>query len=60
MCESGYPVSYDKDKHFGSSTFSFNQPGSIQTEIMLNGPVEGTMRVYQDFLTYKTGVFCSS
>lgn len=54
-CEPGYSVSYDKDRHFGSSVFSFKIPGSIQSEIMLNGPVEGTMKVYEDFLTYKTG-----
>ena len=54
-CESGYPVSYEKDKHFGMAPHSFKTVESIATEIMTNGPVEGTMRVYSDFLTYKTG-----
>ena len=54
-CESGYSVSYSKDKHFGMSANSFRTEKSIQTEIMTNGPVEGSMRVYEDFLAYKSG-----
>lgn len=55
-CESGYSVSYDKDKHFGMSVHSLKTTGSIQIEIMTNGPVEATMEIYEDFLTYKTGL----
>ena len=55
-CEAGYSVSYKQDKHFGMSANSFRSPEAIQTEIMTNGPVEGTMRVYEDFLTYKSGL----
>lgn len=29
----------------------------IQTEIMTNGPVEATFTVYQDFFSYKSGVY---
>lgn len=29
----------------------------IQTEIMTNGPVEASFDVYEDFLTYKSGVY---
>ena len=55
-CESGYSVDFDKDKHFGSSAYSVSvEVEKIQTEIMTNGPVEGTMTVYQDFLAYKSG-----
>lgn len=55
MCESGYSVSYKQDKHFGASAHGFESVEQIQTEIMTNGPVEGSMRVYSDFLQYKTG-----
>ncbi len=57
MCETGYSVAYKQDKHFGMSANSFRSVESIQTEIMTNGPVEGTMTVYEDFLAYKSGVF---
>ncbi len=30
---------------------------AIQTEIMTNGPVEAAFTVYQDFLTYTSGVY---
>lgn len=39
---------------------SIVQPGdvaSIQTEIMTNGPVEAAFSVYQDFFSYKSGVY---
>jgi cathepsin B len=29
----------------------------IQTEILTNGPVEASFNVYEDFLTYKSGVY---
>ena len=54
-CETGYSVSYKKDKHYGTSHSSFITVKSIQTEIMTNGPVEASMRVYSDFLQYKSG-----
>ena len=57
-CESGYKISYRQDKHFGAEfgSHSFETVAAIQTEIMTNGPVEGTMRVYSDFPSYKSGV----
>ena len=48
------------------SVFFFSNPGAsaysvsrrveqIQNEIMTNGPVEASLDVYADFLTYKSG-----
>ena len=54
-CETGYSVDYKADKHFGATIFGMPTVEKIQSEIMKNGPVEGTMRVYSDFITYKTG-----
>ena len=55
-CESGYSISFDKDKHYGQTAYSVStNVAKIQTEIMTNGPVEGTFEVYADFLTYKSG-----
>lgn len=57
-CISGYPKSYTQDKQFGASAYSVpSNVAKIQTEIMTNGPVEGAFTVYEDFLTYKSGVY---
>lgn len=57
-CESGYSISYDKDKHYGKSSYSIsNDVEKIQTEIMTNGPVESTFDVYADFPTYRSGIY---
>lgn len=57
-CVSGYPGSYATDKWFVDSAYSVpSQVDKIQTEIMTHGPVEVAFTVYQDFLTYKSGVY---
>jgi len=46
------------DKHFGSSSYGVPaRVADIQKEIEAHGPVEASFSVYQDFLTYKTGVY---
>ena len=59
QCESSYhDHDYKNDKHHGEEPYSV--PASvaqIQTEIMTNGPVEGTFTVYADFPSYKSGVY---
>jgi cathepsin B len=58
QCQSGYPTSYDQDKHYGSKAYTIGRDvQAIQKEIMTNGPVEGTYTVYEDFLSYKNGVY---
>jgi cathepsin B len=42
--------------HFGSS-YSLSGVSAMQQEIYTNGPVEATFSVYEDFLTYKAGVY---
>jgi len=57
-CEAGYNISYENDKHHGSSAYSVSSNvEQIQHEIMTNGPVEGAFTVYADFPTYKSGVY---
>ena len=57
-CLSGYNKTYTQDKHFGASAYSVpSNVAKIQTEIMTNGPVEAAFSVYEDFLTYKSGVY---
>jgi len=57
-CESGYATPYSQDKQFAKSAYGIpSSVEKIQTEIMTNGPVEGAFSVYEDFLSYKTGVY---
>ena len=57
-CVSGYPKTYDKDAWKVSSVYGVpNSVAKIQTELMTNGPIEVAFTVYNDFLTYKSGVY---
>jgi len=49
---------FEDDKRHAASAYSIGRDvAKIQTEIMTNGPVEGTFTVYVDFNTYKSGVY---
>jgi len=57
-CSNGYPGTYASDRWTASSVYSVpSQVAKIQTEIMTNGPVEAAFTVYDDFPTYKSGVY---
>lgn len=58
QCVPGYPKLYADDKLYADSVYSVpSQVAKIQTEILTHGPVEAAFTVYNDFLTYKTGVY---
>jgi len=49
---------WNKDKRIGKSSYGVpSNPVTIQNEIMKNGPVEAAFSVYEDFLTYNSGVY---
>jgi cathepsin B len=57
-CISAYDVDFTTDKHFGAEAYGISKEVSqIQAEIQANGPVEADFNVYEDFLTYKSGVY---
>jgi len=59
-CDSttNYATPYSKDQHKFASAYSVGSSvQEIATEIMTNGPVEAAFTVYEDFLTYKSGVY---
>ncbi|XP_070534323.1 cathepsin B-like [Ptychodera flava] len=57
-CEEGYNVTYENDKHFGSTSYAVSSDvNQIMTEIYKNGPVEAAFTVYADFPSYKSGVY---
>ena len=56
-CQDGYPVEYEKDKHFFEKGYSVKGIEQIKTELMTNGPMEVSFTVYEDFMTYKSGIY---
>ncbi|EFA01288.1 cathepsin B [Tribolium castaneum] len=57
-CRKGYPTSYSSDKHYGSKDYIVDAGVSnIQYEIMTNGPIIVSFKVYQDFYNYGSGVY---
>nr|XP_023025360.1 cathepsin B-like [Leptinotarsa decemlineata] len=58
QCDAHSPLSYASDKSYGqSSYFVSSREQQIQLEILKNGPVEATFNVYEDFASYKSGVY---
>jgi len=45
------------DMHYGDHVYSLIGENDILNDIYLNGPVETAFTVYEDFLTYKSGVY---
>ena len=57
-CQEGYPIPYEKDLHQFANVYQLGgNVEEIKTEIFTNGPVDATFRVYEDFLTYKSGIY---
>jgi len=44
-------------RYYAKSVYSINTVADIQSEIMTNGPVTGAFTVFDDFPTYKSGVY---
>ena len=53
-----YNVAYNDDKSRADSSYDVSSHEShIMEEIQTNGPVEAAFSVYEDFPTYKSGVY---
>jgi len=50
-------ATFAKDKHFVSSVYGVTGVDQIAAEITAKGSVEAAFTVYDDFLTYKSGVY---
>lgn len=55
--EAKYPTKWKADKHFAKTAYNVNGIAATQTELMARGSITVTFTVYQDFLTYKSGVY---
>jgi cathepsin B len=55
QCKDG--KTWSAAKNFGSRAYGVSGVTNIMNEIQTNGPAEAAFSVYQDFLTYKSGVY---
>jgi len=56
-CNPSYPKSWSSDKHFAKHVYATKGATNIAAEIANNGPVATAFTVYEDFMTYKGGVY---
>ncbi|KAF4687936.1 hypothetical protein FOZ63_024242, partial [Perkinsus olseni] len=56
---SKYSTTFDKDRHYVEERYPhwFLKTSSVKKEIMTNGPVSAAYIVYEDFMSYKSGVY---
>ncbi|KAF4735125.1 hypothetical protein FOZ63_025798, partial [Perkinsus olseni] len=56
---SKYSTTFDKDRHYVKERYPhwFLKTSSVKKEIMTNGPVSAAYIVYEDFMSYKSGVY---
>ena len=56
-CETGYPVDFNKDKHYASSSYAVHGVENMQRELMEHGTLSVSLTVYEDFEAYTSGVY---
>ncbi|XP_012938908.2 cathepsin B-like cysteine proteinase [Aplysia californica] len=56
-CEAGYPKTFQQDKHYGATTYGVSGVDQIAQELVSHGPVTAAFEVYEDFPSYKSGVY---
>lgn len=56
-CQVTYPHAYAADKRKAASAYAVRGAANMMAEIAEKGPIEGAFTVYEDFLTYKSGVY---
>jgi len=56
-CDDGNKKDYASEMTYGASAYSVSGEANIMQELYENGPVEASFTVYEDFVTYKSGVY---
>ena len=56
-CSDGNQGKYSEQMTHGASAYSVSGEDNMMQEIYENGPVEGSFLVYEDFVTYQSGVY---
>jgi cathepsin B len=56
-CTYNTSKSWATDKHLGASAYSVSGEKNMMNEIFTNGPAECVFTVYNDFMSYTSGVY---
>jgi len=56
-CQTNDKIDYAGDKNHADSSYGIRGVDKIKEEISTNGTVTAAFTVYEDFLTYKSGVY---
>ena len=56
-CEDGNKKKYSDEMTYGESAYSVSGEANIMQELYEHGPVEASFTVYEDFPTYRSGVY---
>lgn len=57
-CQSDYSTKYNEDKHKSSASgYNINSIQKLHEDLVNHGPVTAAFTVYEDFLSYKSGVY---
>jgi len=56
-CPSDANIAYGSDKHFSASSYGLSGVDTIKADILKYGSVTSAFTVYEDFLTYTSGVY---
>jgi len=56
-CDSNSTIDYDSDKNKGSSSYSLRSVDDIKQDLVSYGSVTAAFTVYEDFLTYTSGIY---
>ncbi|RCN53126.1 hypothetical protein ANCCAN_00679 [Ancylostoma caninum] len=57
-CQLKYNISYEDDKYFARTPYYLPEDEKrIRQEIVMNGPLVATFKVYEDFSFYKSGIY---
>ena len=56
-CIPQYPKTYEEDLKYATDIYSVSGAKHMQAELYKNGPIQANFQVYEDFKTYKSGVY---
>ena len=53
----GYNTAWSSDKHFASTSYSLDSVEAAMSDIAAYGSITAAFNVYEDFITYKSGIY---
>jgi len=56
-CPGNPALNYEEDKRKGEKPYTIVGPAQMKTEVATNGPFEVAFQVYEDFMSYKSGIY---